>query len=209
VILYDVKTAPSARRVRIFLAEKNLDVEVIQVNTAEGEHLKEDFLKLNPWATVPVLKLDDGTCISEAIACCRYLEENYPSPPLMGVDPSEKAIISMWEHRMEWDGFLSVAEFLRNSVERLKNRGLTGTLNFNQIPALAERGKKRIAHFHNFLDKRLAESKFVATDKYSIADITAQVSIDFAQRAGVSIPEDKKNILRWHSNVNSRESAKS
>ena len=209
MILYDVKTAPSARRVRIFLAEKNLDVEVIQVNTAEGEHLKEDFLKLNPWATVPVLKLDDGTCISEAIACCRYLEENNPNPPLMGVNPSEKAIISMWEHRMEWDGFLAVAEFLRNSVERLKNRGLTGTLNFNQIPALAERGKKRIAHFHDFLDKRLAESKFVATDKYSIADITAQVSIDFAQRAGVSIPEDKKNILRWHSNVNSRESAKS
>ena len=209
MILYDVKTAPSPRRVRIFLAEKNLDIEVIQVNTAEGEHLKEDFLKLNPWATVPVLKLDDGTCISEAIACCRYLEENYPNPPLMGVDPSEKAIISMWEHRMEWDGFLPVAEFLRNTVERLKNRGLTGTLNFNQIPALAERGKKRIAHFHDFLDKRLAESKFVATDKYSIADITAQVSIDFAQRVGVSIPEDKKNILRWHSNVNSRESAKS
>ena len=209
MILYDVKTAPSPRRVRIFLAEKNLDIEVIQVNTAEGEHLKEDFLKLNPWATVPVLKLDDGTCISEAIACCRYLEENYPNPPLMGVDPSEKAIISMWEHRMEWDGFLPVAEFLRNTVERFKNRGLTGTLNFNQIPALAERGKKRIAHFHDFLDKRLAESKFVATDKYSIADITAQVSIDFAQRAGVSIPEDKKNILRWHSNVNSRESAKS
>ena len=209
MILYDVKFAPSPRRVRIFLAEKNLDVEVIQVNTAEGEHLKEDFLKLNPWATVPVLKLDDGTCISEAIACCRYLEENYPNPPLMGVDPSEKAIISMWEHRMEWDGFLPVAEFLRNTVERLKNRGLTGTLNFNQIPALAERGKKRIAHFHDFLDKRLAESKFVATDKYSIADITAQVSIDFAQRVGVSIPEDKKNILRWHSNVNSRESAKS
>ena len=209
MILYDVKTAPSPRRVRIFLAEKNLDVEVIQVNTAEGEHLKEDFLKLNPWATVPVLKLDDGTCISEAIACCRYLEENYPNPPLMGVDPSEKAIISMWEHRMEWDGFLPVAEFLRNTVERFKNRGLTGALNFNQIPALAERGKKRIAHFHDFLDKRLAESKFVATDKYSIADITAQVSIDFAQRVGVSIPEDKKNILRWHSNVNSRESAKS
>ncbi len=209
MILYDVKIAPSPRRVRIFLAEKNLDVEVIQVNTAEGEHLKEDFLKLNPWATVPVLKLDDGTCISEAIACCRYLEENYPNPPLMGVDPSEKAIISMWEHRMEWDGFLPVAEFLRNTVERFKNRGLTGTLNFNQIPALAERGQKRIAHFHDFLDKRLAESKFVATDKYSIADITAQVSIDFAQRVGVSIPEDKKNILRWHSNVNSRESAKS
>jgi len=209
VILYDVKTAPSPRRVRIFLAEKNINVEVIQVNTAEGEHLKEEFLKLNPWATVPVIKLDNGTCISEAIACCRYLEEAYPNPPLMGVDPSEKAIISMWEHRMEWDGFLPVAEFLRNTVERLKNRGLTGTLNFNQIPALAERGKKRIAHFHDFLDKRLAESKFIATDKYSIADITAQVSIDFAQRAGVSIPEDKENILRWHSNVNSRESANS
>ena len=209
MILYDVKTAPSPRRVRIFLVEKKINVEVIQVNTAEGEHLKEDFLKLNPWATVPVLKLDDGTCISEAIACCRYLEEVYPNPPLMGVDPSEKAIISMWEHRMEWDGFLPVAELFRNTAERLKNRGLTGTLNFNQIPALAERGKKRIAHFYNFLDKRLAESRFVATNKYSIADITAQVSIDFAQRAGVSIPEDKKNILRWHSDVNSRESAES
>ena len=209
MILYDVKIAPSPRRVRIFLAEKNLDVEVIQVNTAEGEHLKEDFLNLNPWATVPVLKLNDGTCISEAIACCRYLEENYPNPPLMGVDPAEKAIISMWEHRMEWDGFLPVAEFLRNSVERFKNRGLTGTLNFNQIPALSERGKKRIAHFHDFLDRRLAESKFVATDEYSIADITAQVSIDFAHRVGAPIPEDKKNILRWHSNVDSRESAKS
>ena len=209
MILYDVKTSPSPRRVRIFIAEKGLDIEVVQVNTAEREHLKEDFLKLNPWATVPVLKLDDGTCISEAIACCRYLEENYPNPPLMGVNPSEKAIISMWEHRMEWDGFLPVAEFLRNSVERFKNRGLTGTLNFNQIPALAERGKKRIAHFHDFLDRRLAESKFVATDKYSIADITAQVSIDFAHRVGAPIPEDKKNILRWHSNVDSRESAKS
>ena len=209
MILYDVKTSPSPRRVRIFLAEKELEIEVVQVNTVEGEHLKADFLKLNPWATVPVLQLDDGTCISEAIACCRYLEENYPNPPLMGVNPSEKAIISMWEHRMEWDGFLPVAEFLRNSVERFKNRGLTGTLNFNQIPALAERGKKRIAHFHDFLDRRLAESKFVATDKYSIADITAQVSIDFAHRVGAPIPEDKKNILRWHSNVDSRESAKS
>ena len=209
MILYDVKTSPSPRRVRIFIAEKGLDIEVVQVNTAEREHLKEDFLKLNPWATVPVLKLDDGTCISEAIACCRYLEENYPNPPLMGVNPSEKAIISMWEHRMEWDGFLAVAEFLRNTVERLKNRGLTGTLNFDQIPTLAERGKKRIGHFHDFLDERLSESEFVATDKYSIADITAQVSIDFAQKAGIPIPENKKNILRWYSKVNSRESAKS
>ena len=90
MILYDVKTSPSPRRVRIFIAEKGLDIEVVQVNTAEREHLKEDFLKLNPWATVPVLKLDDGTCSSEAIACCRYLEENYPNPPLMGVNPSEK-----------------------------------------------------------------------------------------------------------------------
>ena len=192
MILYDVKTSPSPRRVRIFLAEKELEIEVVQVNTAEGEHLKEDFLKMNPWATVPVLKLDDGTCISEAIACCRYLEEKYPNPPLMGINPSEKAIISMWEHRMEWDGFLAVAEFLRNTVERLKNRGLTGTLNFDQIPALAERGKKRIGHFHDFLDKRLSESEFVATDKYSIADITALVSVDFAQKAGLPIRKIKK-----------------
>ena len=205
--LYDVPTSPSPRRVRIFIAEKNLTVEKQVVDTANKAHLKPEFLKLNPWATVPILQLDDGTCISEAIACCRYLEEAFPNPPLMGTEPKEKAEIAMWEHRMEWDGFLSVAEYLRNSVDRLENRGLTGPINFKQIPELAARGKKRVEYFFDFLDSRLGESKYVAGDYYTIADITAQVSVDFSSKAGITIPKQRSNILKWHEIVNSRPSA--
>ena len=204
---YDVNTSPSPRRVRIFLAEKGVEFETIPVDTRNMAHLEPDFLKLNPWATVPVLQLDDGTCISEAIACCRYLEEAYPEPPLMGRDPKEKAAISMWEHRMEWDGFLAVAEYLRNTIERMKGRGLPGTVNFEQIPALAERGRKRVVHFFDFLDKQLSESEYVASDYYTVADITAQVSLDFSSRAGLQYSNDKKNIARWHGQVNARPSA--
>jgi len=113
----------------------------------------------------------------------------------------------MWEHRMEWDGFLAVAEYLRNTIERMRGRGLTGVVNFDQIPALAERGKKRVAHFHDLLDERLGHSEYMAGDYYTIADITAQVSLDFANRAGLKWPEDKNNILRWYNLVNSRPSA--
>ncbi len=204
---YDVSGAPSPRRVRIFLAEKGIEYETVPVDTPNKAHLEADFLTLNPWATVPVLQLDDGTCISEAIACCRYLEEAHPEPPLFGKNPKEKGIISMWEHRMEWDGFLAVAEYLRNTIERMRDRGLTGVVNFDQIPALAERGKKRVAHFHSLLDERLGHSEYMAGDYYTIADITAQVSLDFANRAGLKWPEDKKNILRWYNLVNSRPSA--
>ena len=204
---YDVNGAPSPRRVRIVLVEKGIEYETVPVDTPNKAHLEADFLMLNPWATVPVLQLADGTCISEAIACCRYLEEAYPEPPLFGKNSKEKGIISMWEHRMEWDGFLAVAEYLRNTIERMRDRGLTGVVNFDQIPALAERGKTRVAHFHNLLDERLGHSEYMAGEYYTIADITAQVSLDFASRAGLKCPEDKKNILRWYNLVNSRPSA--
>jgi len=204
---FDVSTSPSPRRVRIVLAEKGAEFETVTVDTPNGAHLKPDFLSLNPWATVPVLQLNDGTCISEAIACCRYLEEAFPDPPLFGKNPKEKAVIAMWEHRMEWDGFLAVAEYLRNSAERMKNRGLTGIVNFEQIPALAERGKKRVAQFHSILNERLGESEYVAGDYYTIADVTAQVSLDFGNRAGLEYLDDKFNIARWHGLVNARPSA--
>ena len=204
---FDVLTSPSPRRVRIVLAEKAVEYETILVDTPNKAHLQPEFLLLNPWATVPVLQLSDGTCISEAIACCRYLEEAYPEPPLFGKNPKEKAIIAMWEHRMEWDGFLAVAEYLRNTAKRLKGRGLTGIVNFEQIPALAERGKIRVARFHSILNERLGESEYVAGDYYTIADVTAQVSLDFGNRAGLKYSDDKKNITRWHDVVNARPSA--
>ena len=204
---YANPTSPSPKRVRMFLAEKGLSVEEVLVDTMKGQHLETKFLTLNPWATIPVLELDDGTFISEAIACCRYLEEAHPEPPLMGRNPKEKAVIAMWEHRMEWDGFLAVAEMLRNTVDRMKGRGLTGTSNFEQIPALAERGKKRITIFHDMLEARCSESGFIAGDTFTIADITAFISLEFGAAAGLEPPERLSNLARWRAEIKDRPSA--
>lgn len=205
---YDCSTSPSPRRVRIFLAEKGVEVETVDINLRNREQMREEFIRLNPWATVPVLQLDGGILISEAIACCRYLEAAYPTPPLMGRGPAERGVIAMWEHRVELDGFFAAAEYLRNTAERMRNRALTGRIDYAQIPALAERGKLRVEQFHNFLDERLGESRFVATADYTVADITAQVAIDFAVRMGLPVPGDKANIARWYEVVNSRPSAR-
>lgn len=138
--LYDFKPAPSPRRVRIFLAEKNVSLPTQQVDLRQGDQMQEWFLRLNPWATVPVLELDDGTAISEASACCRYLEEVYPDPPLLGRTPTEKGVVAMWDHRCEIDGFLAVAEAFRNKTPGMKDRALPGVFGFPQLPELAERG---------------------------------------------------------------------
>ena len=204
---YANPTSPSPKRVRMFLAEKGLSVEEILVDTMKGQHLEAEFLALNPWATIPVLELSDGTCISEAIACCRYLEETHPEPPLMGRNPQEKAVIAMWEHRMEWDGFVGVAEMLRNTADRMKGRGLTGTSSFEQIPALAERGKKRVNIFHNMLEARCSESGFIAGDMFTVADITAFVSLEFGAAAGLEPPDRLSNLARWRTEVKDRPSA--
>ena len=191
----------------MFLAEKGLSVEEVLVDTMKGQHLEAEFLALNPWATIPVLELKDGTCISEAIACCRYLEEAHPEPPLMGRNPQEKAVIAMWEHRMEWDGYMAVVEMLRNTIDRMKGRGLTGTIGFEQIPALAERGKKRVAIFHDMLDARCAESGFIAGDMFTVADITGFVSLEFGATAGLEPPDRLSNLARWRTEVKDRPSA--
>ncbi len=200
-------TSPSPKRVRMFLAEKGLEVAEVLVDTMTGAQLEPEFLAINPWATIPVLELDDGTYISEAIACCRYIEEAHPDPALMGSDAKEKAAIAMWEHRMEWDGFLAVAEKLRNTIERMKGRGLTGVVSFEQIPELAARGEKRVGVFHDLLEKRCAESEFIAGETFSVADITAFVSLQFGAVAGLEPPEGHTNLARWRDQIKARPSA--
>ena len=204
---YDMALAPSPRRVRMFIAEKGIDIPVVQVDLRGGEHLNPEFAKLNPWCTVPVLELDDGTCISEAIACCRYLEAAFPEPPLMGATPVEQGVIAMWEHRVEWDGFIAGAEMLRSSAERLKGRALTGAESFEQIPELAERGRKRIAVLYEMLDKRFGESEYLAGDSFTVADITALIAIDFVRRQKLEIPEERPHVQRWHDAISARPSA--
>jgi len=205
--LYDCTPAPSPRRVRMFIAEKGLTIPMVQVDLRAGEHLKPEFAEINPWRTVPVLELGDGTRISEAIACCIYLEQTHPEPPLMGRDAKEKAVIAMWEHRCEIDGFLAVVEAFRNATPGMKGRALPGTMNYEQIPALIERGRARVRHFFQWLNERLGESEFVAEPAFSIADITAFVCIQFAAWSKITPGEEATNIHRWLEAMRARPSA--
>ncbi len=205
--LYDCKMAPNPRRVRIFLAEKGIDLPKVEVNLMEGENLKPEFLKVNPRGLVPVLELDDGRRIDETVAICRYFEETHPEPPLMGIDPVDKAIVESWQRHMEFDGLLAVAEAFRNSFPAFSNRGLPGTVGVPAIPQLAERGKASLGRFYERLEERLGECEFVAGPRFTIADITALCVVDFARLIKMPIPEGNKNSQRWYQAVSSRPSA--
>ncbi len=205
--LYDFPKAPSPRRVRIFAAEKGLALTTVEVNLRQGEQFSQSYRSINPQCVVPFLVLDDGTGIGEVVAICRYLEEIAPSPPLLGTDPTSKALVAMWDHRMEVEGFAAVAEVLRNSAPTFRGRALTGPLASDQIPPLADRGRARVAAFFDMLDRRLAESSFVAGPSFSMADITALVSVDFADRVKIPAPEGHIHLKRWHENVSLRPSA--
>ncbi|MCH8100962.1 MAG: glutathione S-transferase family protein [Proteobacteria bacterium] len=204
---YDCKTAPSPRRVRIFIAEKGMDIETVQVDLGGGEQFGEAFRKINADCVVPALELDDGTCISEVLAICSYLEELHPEPNLMGTNAAERASVLMWNTKIEQQGFMAIADAVRNVAERLKNRAVTGPEPYAQIPELAERGRKRATQFFQRLDGQLANSTFVAGDSYSIADISALVVTDFATRVKISLPDDAENLQRWYESVAGRPSA--
>lgn len=201
---YDCSTAPSPRRVRIFIAEKGLDIPVVQIDLRSGEHLGDAFRKLNPHATVPVLELDDGTALLDSNSISLYLDETYPEPNLMGRDAREKAVISGWNRMAEWDGLAAGAEALRNHAKGMKGRALTGPVNYEQIPELAERGRKRAQHFLQELDARFNDSEFLAGDRFTIADITAAVAVDFYRWVKVEIPEDATGLRRWFDQISSR-----
>ncbi len=205
---YDCTTAPSPRRVRIFLAEKGISVPTVQVDLRNNEQLKPAFRAVNPDATVPVLELDNGTRITDAIGICVYFEATHPQPPLIGESAEDKAVITAWQRIAERNGFYAVMEALRNSTPGLKDRALPGPDDYAQIPALAERGRARIARFFEQMDARLAQSEFVAGARYSIADITTLVSVDFARWVKMSVPEECGNLRRWHAQVSARPSAK-
>jgi glutathione S-transferase len=204
---FDFPSAPSPRRVRIFFAEKGISVPTEKIDLTKGEQFSPAYRAINPSCTVPALQLDDGSIISEILAICRYFEEVQPEPALMGRTPKEKAIITMWERRMEIDGYLAVMEGFRNSVAGLKGRALVGPHDYEQILALAERGKQRTLNFYDDLDARLRESPFVAGEAFSIADITAVVTIDFASRGlKLPVPETLAGLLRWKTDIAARPS---
>jgi glutathione S-transferase len=205
---YDYAPAPSPRRVRIFLAEKGITLPTVQVDLRKGEQFTDGFRAINPDCTVPVLELDDGTRIADAVGICVHFEALQPDPPLMGRDPQSKAIITAAQRRAERDGFYAVVEAFRNSTPGMKGHALPGSDTYAQIPALAERGRARVLRFFQTMEAALAGRPFVAGADYSIADITTLVTVDFAKWIKLAIPEGSVHLRRWYEAVSARPSAK-
>ena len=204
---YDCTTAPSPRRVRMFLAEKGIGLPTVQVDLRNGEHFSDAYRAINPDCTVPALALEDGTVIADAIAICSYLEELHPEPPLIGTTPQERAVVTALNRQIERDGFFAAMDAFRNTAKGLKGRALPGPHDYEQIPELAERGRLRMQHFFRAMDARLAEREFLAGDRFTIADISTFVLTDLAGRAKLSMPEECVNLRRWHAAVSARPSA--
>ena len=206
--LYDFATAPSPRRVRIFLAEKGLQIDTVQVDLRNGEQFSDAFRVINPDCTVPALVLDDGTVIADAVAICHYIEELHPDPPLIGSTPRERAVVTALNRQIERDGFFAAMDAFRNAAKGLKGRALPGRHDYEQISELAERGRSRVEHFFRDMDARLAGREFVAGSRYTIADISTMVLTDFASWAKLKVPDECANLRRWHASVAARPSAK-
>jgi glutathione S-transferase len=203
---YDYPHAPSPRKVRLFIAEKGLAIPAVEVDLRARAQLSPEFLARNPGATVPVLELDDGTCLTESLAICHYLEQVHPEPNLMGRDAKEQALVLMWTDIQTFEGYLGLAEALRNGHPAFKDRALGGPVAYEQIPALAERGRRRAESYFDKLEARLGESAFIAGARYTYADIVGYVYLGFAARAlGSVAPLDGRPALReWHDRIAAR-----
>lgn len=197
ITLYDCATAPSPRRARILLAEKGVVHETVQVDLRNGEQLSDAYRKVNPQCTVPALRTEEGLALTDNAAITAYLEARFPEPPLLGTTPQEKAEIASWNWRIEFEGLLAIAEALRNSSPAMANRALPGPVDYPQIPELAQRGLARVQQFFVTLNDRLAGRDFIATDRFSIADITAVVAVDFARVVQVKAGELHPHLQRW------------
>jgi len=204
ITLFDCATAPSPRRARILLAEKGVAHQTVQVDLRSGEQLGEAYRRINPQCTVPALRTDDGAMLTDNAAIAAYLEAQYPDPPLLGVTPREKAEIASWNWRVEFEGLLAIAEAMRNSAPAMANRALAGPANYAQIPELAQRGLARVQRFFVTLNERLNGQDFVAAGRFSVADITAVVAVDFARVVKVKPGEQHPHILRWRATMAQR-----
>jgi glutathione S-transferase len=201
--IYDFALAPNPRRVRIFLAEKGIDIFYEQVDIRTGQNREAWFIEKNPLGGLPVLEFDDGTYLAESVAICRYFEMTYPEPPLMGIDPRDCAFVEMWNRRMELEVFHPIARSLQHSHPFFKDRVP------KQFPEFGGSQRDHAIKRLEWLDSILAGRQFVAGDRYTIADITALVGLDIgAALGGFQIPDSVKHVKRWHEAVSSRPSAK-
>src|ERR1041385_7977669 len=198
--LYDGGRAPNPRRVRIFLAEKGVDIPAEQVDLGALQHRTEAYTAINPMQRVPALVLDDGTVIAESIAICRYFEAVRPDPPLFGVGALQTALVEMWNRRAELHLLFPVAsvfQHLHPAMSRLVDP---------QVPQWGEANKPQVTRFLGFLDRELKDRPYVAGDDYTVADITALVAVDFMRVSKMSVPDSLSNLRRWHQTVCERPS---
>jgi len=198
--LLDSKLAPNPRRVRIFLAEKGIEVPKVEIDIASQDNRTAEFRAKNPMVGVPVLELDDGRYLSESVAICRYFEGHHPDPPLMGVDATDAAFVEMWNRRMELEIMAFITAPFRHGHEFFKGR-------IRQVPEWGEACREEVPERLAWLDSELADREFVAGDRYTIADITALCAIDFGRVSRIKIGPDQKNLQRWHEAVSARPSA--
>jgi glutathione S-transferase len=206
--LYDAEWAPNPRRVRIFLAEKGIDLPRETIDLRQGDHLREPYLKVNPRGQVPALVLEDGEVLCESAAICRYLEALHPEPALFGATPLAIGRIESWTRRIEGDGYAAVVLALREARPAFRDRPLAGQWPaMPQIPELALRGQAMWRQFVDALDERLADREWIAGDAYSFADITALITIDFARSARLDVRETAGNVARWYAAASARPSA--
>jgi glutathione S-transferase len=199
--IHESHNAPNPRRVRMFLAEKGIEIPYEEIDIVKAVNRGEDFRRKNPLGTVPVLELDDGTCISESVAICRYFEELHPQPPLFGTDAKQRALIEMWNRRMEFNILQPIADAFRQRHDFFKGR-------IRQVFEYADVQRLNAEDGLAWLDRELGEHRFVAGDQYSIADITAVVAIDFGRVSKIAIRPEHGNLARWHAEVSDRPSAK-
>lgn len=201
MLLYDGGRAPNPRRVRIFLAEKGLEVPLKPVDMTAMGHRSDEITALNPFQRLPVLELDDGTILTESVAICRYFEELQPEPPLMGVDAVDRAVVEMWNRRMELHLLLHVAQAFRHTHPAMREWEVP------QVAEFGEANRPKALKVMEFLDGELADREFIAGDRYTIADITAMMGMDMLKPARIDRPDHLTNLMRWYQAVASRPSA--
>lgn len=201
---FDFSKAPSPRRARIILAEKQVPHETVEIDMMQNEQMGEAYRAINPSCTVPAFKLEDGTVLTDNAGIAAWLEATYPDPPMLGTTPIEKAEVASWNSRVEGELGMAVASALRNSNPAMKDRALPGPHDYAQIPALAERGMQQIDHFFETLETRLEGREFIAANRLSVADVTCYCFLDFAKVVRKQPGSEHVNIARWRNALRER-----
>lgn len=203
---YDFQRAPSPRRARIVLAEKVIAHDVVQIDLASGEQLSAAYRAINPACTVPALVLDSGEVLTDNAAIAAWTEAVQPEPPLLGRSPLDKAAVASWNSKIEGECFMAIAEVLRNTSKAMVDRALPGPNNYPQIPELAERGRARLGHFLGRFEDHMTGRDWVATDAFTLVDISAGVALDFAGWVKVDVNEGRPAIAAWRAKLAERPS---